>query len=85
MAETRKIAISIPGDLMRRVERLRKKTGESRSAFIRRAIEGALAQKDHRALVARYQEGYIRHPETSGEITGADASAIELLSEVAWE
>jgi metal-responsive CopG/Arc/MetJ family transcriptional regulator len=85
MLKTEKIAISLPGELIRKVERIRKATGETRSAFIRRAIELALDELEQRALIARYQEGYEKHPETAAEIAAAEAAAVELLSGKPWE
>ena len=84
MPKAEKIAISLPGELIRRVERIRKSTGETRSAFIRRAIELALEEREQRALIARYQEGYKKHPETAAEIAAAEAAAVELLSGEPW-
>ena len=40
-----KIAISLPLELARRIERLRKETGESRSAIFRKAVERIFEEK----------------------------------------
>ncbi len=85
MTETKKVAISLPQELMRKIERIRKATGESRSAFISRAIRQALKDREQEFLVARYVEGYRKFPETKEEIELAEASAARLLAEEPWE
>ena len=85
MSETKKVAISLPGELMRKIEKLRKSTGESRSAFISRAIRQALKDREQEILIARYVEGYRKFPETKEEIELAEAAAARLLAEEPWE
>ena len=85
MAHIAKIAISLPGELVRRVEKSRKASGETRSSFIRRAIERILREEEERELIVRYQEGYRAHPETPEEIAAAEAAATQLLSGEPWE
>jgi len=85
MTDTKKIAISLSGELFKKVERVRKSTGESRSAFIGRAVESALSGRERRRLVAEYEEGYRRRPETSDEVKAAEASAVKLLAGEPWE
>ena len=82
---TTKIAISLPTKLAKQIETLRKVTGETRSGFIRRAIEGHLRQLENASRVAEYVEGYGRRPETAEEIEAAEAAAIDLLSQEPWE
>ena len=85
MAESVKIAISIPERLVRLVEKERKRTGETRSAFIRRAIRRLFQDKEHLLQVSEYVEGYRTRPETEEEIAAAEAGAAELLSREPWE
>lgn len=85
MRNVRKIAISLPADLVRHIEKIRKKTGESRSALIRRSIEFTLNQKTKDALSARYIEGYQIYPETSEEMNIARVTSAKTLSEEPWE
>jgi metal-responsive CopG/Arc/MetJ family transcriptional regulator len=85
MQNARKIAISLPADLVSQVEKIRKKTGESRSALIRRSIEFTLNQKTKDSLTARYIEGYQNHPETSEETNIARVTSAKSLSEEPWE
>ena len=85
MSATKKIAISLPDELVSNLERIRKQTGESRSAFIRRALEQVMAERKQRAQIARYLEGYRKHPETAKEIKAAEAAATALLAGEPWE
>ena len=84
-SNTTKIAISLPNELLRKVERLRKQTGESRSAVFRRAVELVFDEQQRAARVAAYVEGYRKHPETADEVEAAEAAAMELLAEEPWE
>ena len=85
MAQSAKIAISIPNQLVRLIEKERRKTGETRSAFIRRAIRLMFQGKEHMLQVSEYVEGYRCRPETEEEIAAAEASASELLAGEPWE
>jgi metal-responsive CopG/Arc/MetJ family transcriptional regulator len=85
MAESVKIAISMPEGLVRLMEKERKRTRETRSAFIRRAIRRLFQEKEHMLQVSEYVEGYRAQPETEEEIAAAEARAAELLSREPWE
>jgi metal-responsive CopG/Arc/MetJ family transcriptional regulator len=83
MPQTEKIAISLPRGLLRKLERSRKKTGETRSAFIRRSLERAFEIGEKEKKIQAYMEGYKKHPETAEEVTEAEAAA-ELLAREPW-
>jgi metal-responsive CopG/Arc/MetJ family transcriptional regulator len=85
MGKTSKIAISLPADLVRKIEKTRKKTGESRSALIRRSLEYTLMREiiDVRAL--QYIEGYLRHPETTDEKNLTRSLSKKAFEEEPWE
>ena len=85
MAQSVKIAISLSKPLIRLVEKERKRTGETRSAFVRRALRRLLQEKEHMLQVSEYVEGYGAQPETEEEIDAAEAGAAELLSREPWE
>jgi metal-responsive CopG/Arc/MetJ family transcriptional regulator len=85
MADSVKIAISMPEGLVRLMEKERKLTRETRSAFIRRAIRRLFQEKEHMLQVSEYVEGYRAQPETEEEIAAAEAGAAELLSREPWE
>jgi len=84
MPQSRKIAISLPGELMKKVEKQRKKTGESRSAFIRRALEARFERSERDALEERYVRGYLEHPETAEEVAEVEAMAAEVFDRESW-
>ncbi len=85
MKTSEKIAISLPRDVLKAVETQRKKRGETRSAFFRRAAEDLLRRQREEAAVRRYIKGYQKYPETEEEIKAAEAVAIEALKEEPWD
>jgi metal-responsive CopG/Arc/MetJ family transcriptional regulator len=80
-----KVAFSIDADLLTRVESVRKRTGESRSAFVSRALRMLTAESARALAVARYVEAYRERPESSGVVGAARRSARRALSRLAWE
>jgi metal-responsive CopG/Arc/MetJ family transcriptional regulator len=80
-----KIAISLPSDLLAAVERLRRSTGESRSAVIRRAVEHLLGRIERDDMVREYVSGYLTHPESKAEIDAAGATSVRCLAEEPWQ
>jgi metal-responsive CopG/Arc/MetJ family transcriptional regulator len=84
MTKIVKIAISLPEQLLEDVDRRRRAAGSSRSSFFREAVEARLAAT-HRTDVARYVDGYVRHPETGEEIHAATAAAMTAFAAEPWE
>ena len=82
---TAKIAISLPVEVLRKVERLRKQTGESRSSVIRKAIERIFEESRRAKDIEAYIEGYRRFPDTPEEIKAAEVSASALFAAELWE
>ena len=80
-----KIAISLPQDLLQIVERERGKSGETRSAFFRRAVEEMLGRSERNERIDAYVRGYLRQPETDAEAAAADAAATDALEAEEWE
>jgi Arc/MetJ-type ribon-helix-helix transcriptional regulator len=64
---------------------VRRETGESRSAVIRRSIELMLGRAEETAMVREYVAGYLTHPEGRAEIDAAMGTAAESLAEEPWE
>jgi metal-responsive CopG/Arc/MetJ family transcriptional regulator len=85
MPDTERVAISLPRELLKSVERLRRETGESRSALVQRALREVISQKKRAEDLRRYVEGYLAAPETADEISAAEAAAGQLLAEEPWE
>jgi metal-responsive CopG/Arc/MetJ family transcriptional regulator len=79
-----KVAVSIPDDLYRAIERARKRHRKTRSAVMQDALRHWLRHESEIALVREYEEGYRRKPETSREIKAAEAAAVRLLSAEKW-
>ena len=70
-----KIALSLPDDLFREVERVRKRRGETRSALVQEALRLWLRQQAEASLVREWEEGYRRLPENAAESDAAEATA----------
>ena len=85
MANAAKIACSIDAALLARVESVRARTGESRSAFISRALDRLTAETTRARAVRRYVAAYTEHPEVAEDLRAARRSARRALSAVAWE
>jgi metal-responsive CopG/Arc/MetJ family transcriptional regulator len=84
MNKTSKVAISLPTETLKAVERERAASGESRSQIIRRAIEVLLREKKEREKTENYIRGYREMPETKEEIDAARHSASVILAEEPW-
>ena len=63
-----KTAITVPGEQYRRVERIRKSRGLSRSEVIAMALDAFFRALDRKELEERYVRGYRRHPEKPDEL-----------------
>src|SRR5204863_438148 len=70
-----KIAISVPAELYRAVERARRTTGLSRSAVVQRALRLWLERSAHEAAVREYVAGYRARPEGPRDVKAAEAAA----------
>jgi metal-responsive CopG/Arc/MetJ family transcriptional regulator len=79
-----KVAVSIPHDLYRAVEQVRKKRGQSRSAVLQDAIRHWLKQQEQVVLIQAYEAGYRRKPESRREVEAAEAAAIRMLAATEW-
>jgi hypothetical protein len=85
MPKVAKFACSIDADLLARVESARRRTGESRSAFISRALRLLTAETARAMAVARYVEAYRERPESAADVGAARQSALRALSQLPWE
>jgi metal-responsive CopG/Arc/MetJ family transcriptional regulator len=70
-----KIALSLPDDLFREIERARKIRRQSRSGLVQDALRLWLRQQSDTALVREWEEGYRRTPESPAEIESAKTTA----------
>jgi len=85
MAKAGKIAVSLDAELLRRVERVRGRTGESRSALVSRALRQLTHEDEDARRVAEYVETYRATPETAAEVVAARDSAKRALAALPWD
>ena len=88
MPKTAKIAVSLPEDLLRGIDGCRAASGETRSGFIRRAVEAFFRRERERQAEEQYIRGYLRHPETAEEVAEVEAmylASLEVHAEVPWD
>lgn len=79
-----KVAVSIPKDLYRAVESVRRKSGRSRSALMQDALRHWLRHQAEALLVREYEAGYRKRPEGRREVRAAEAAAVRLFSIERW-
>jgi metal-responsive CopG/Arc/MetJ family transcriptional regulator len=79
-----KIAVTLPEEQMRAVERIRRQERIPRSRVIQRAVSFYLAQAGIGEDVRAYEEGYRRKPERSDAAEAYTRAAAEVLSTEDW-
>jgi metal-responsive CopG/Arc/MetJ family transcriptional regulator len=82
--ETSAVSVNIARDLYQRVERVRRRKGQSRGAMIEDALCHWLAQQEEAKLIREYKAGYRRRPESRREVAAAKAAAVQLLATMEW-
>lgn len=85
MTMAAKIAVSLDAELLRRVERVREQTGESRSALVSRALRQLTREDEHARRVLEYVQVYRDKPETAADVAAARASAEHALAALPWD
>ena len=80
-----KIAISLPDEVYQAVEKERLAKGESRSHFIRLAVEERLRRAREQEDVEQYIRGYQLYPETKEEIALAESTLHYAFEGESWE
>jgi len=80
----RKIAITLPEDQARAIERIRRKKKIPRSRVIQQAIAHYLSEETQHAAVRRYEEGYRRMPEDPAEAEAYVRTGAEVLEPEDW-
>ena len=85
MAKSEKVAITLDEELLRAAEDLRRRTRESRSGLISRALRRLLAEENRRQAVERYVEALREQPESPEDVEHADRLAKAALAAVPWE
>jgi metal-responsive CopG/Arc/MetJ family transcriptional regulator len=85
MPRAAKIAVSLEAELLRRIEKVREQTGESRSAVVSRALRKLTQEDEHSRRVLEYVQVYRDMPETAREVTAARAAAKRALAALPWD
>ena len=84
MKRAAKVSISLPDDLLHRVDRARRQRKVSRSEYFRQAATNLLCLTGEQD-VDRYIRGYARQPETADEVEAARAASSTILASEPWE
>ncbi len=84
MDKSTKVAISLPENVLKAIEKERKTSGESRSELFRRAAEKLLKQEQESKAVEAYIRGYCVTPESAEEIEAVHRAGIAVLAEEPW-
>jgi metal-responsive CopG/Arc/MetJ family transcriptional regulator len=80
-----KIAISLPDKTLEEIEKERFARGESRSQFVRRAVEAYFRQKQEKEWEAQYIQGYLDMPETEEDLGGLLGLGLGALADEPWD
>jgi metal-responsive CopG/Arc/MetJ family transcriptional regulator len=78
-----KVAVTVPEDTLRAVERRRRVLGMSRSAVVSVALESWLADQAMTAEERRYVVSYLKRPETAAEVR--ETTTLGAAAMAAWE
>ena len=80
-----KIAISLPDAILQDIENERLAIGETRSEFIRRAVEAYFVLQRKVKDSQEYIRGYLNSPESGAELGWVEGSAQNILKEYPWD
>ena len=81
MSAFKKIAVTIPAETYKAVERARRRLGKARSAIVATALDEWLRGQQADEAARRYVEGYLRQPETPEEIAVTEAIAAQAVAD----
>jgi len=84
-AAVAKVTISLSNDTLQAIERVRRTRRQSRSEFIRQAVEQVLREEQEQQAIARYLEGYRQQPEIAEEVQAIHRMGSPVLVEEPWE
>ncbi len=84
-SRTIKVAVSLPADTYRKIEKTRKQRRISRSAVISEALRCWVASGQEQEKVHAYVEGYRRAPETVQEFKPFELLTYEALAAEEWK
>jgi metal-responsive CopG/Arc/MetJ family transcriptional regulator len=84
MGKSAKVAISLPDQVLKAIEKERKARGESRSEFFRRAAENLLKKEHESKAVEMYVRGYGAMPESTEEVEAMHRAGVAALAKEPW-
>lgn len=79
-----KVAVSLPEDTFKEVERLRHQLGMARSTAVVAALRLWLRQKEEQELEERYVKGYQRKPEKPNEVEPLFRAGLSSFTPERW-
>ena len=85
MSRVVKVAISLPAEVLEAIESERETRGETRSEFLRQAVESFIHQVRERKAIDRYVQGYKEQPESEEEVTVVHALGASVIAQEPWE
>ncbi|MBF0478225.1 MAG: hypothetical protein HQL26_01955 [Candidatus Omnitrophica bacterium] len=81
MIKATKIAISLPAEDLKRIEKIRKESGEQRSFLIDTAIRFWLDNREKQKMVEQYEERYRHQPESINEVKAMEELSADAFIE----
>lgn len=85
MRKREKVAVSISRHVLARIEAMRKRAGETRSAVFERALEAYIAGTTAADEARRYVDAYRRRPERARDEREALVTALQALAAEPWD
>jgi Arc/MetJ-type ribon-helix-helix transcriptional regulator len=79
-----KVTISLPPHVLSAVDRLQRKTGQSRSEIFRHAVEELFASENEREAERRWLNAYRARPQSEADHVWTEAS-LESLASNEWD
>ena len=76
-----KIAISLPTENLKRIEKIRKELRIQRSALIDMAVGFWLDNREEQKMIEQYEQGYRKHPESIDEIKVMEKLSADAFAE----
>ena len=84
-AKSVKVAVSLPAEVWKRLEAVRRARKESRSSLFLEAILAWLEARERAERIRDYERGYRDAPETAEEVKASERAAVALLAAEEWE
>jgi Arc/MetJ-type ribon-helix-helix transcriptional regulator len=84
MPKVEKVTVSLPAELLARIEERRAADGRPRSEVITELLWRGWRAIDHEAREDEYRRAYALQPETAEELAWADMAADELFAGGEW-